>query len=135
MHVSRIFETAGIQDELDTYNPLIPDGSNLKATLLIEYADAAERGIKLMELHGIKRCISLSVGEQPSAMAIADEDLERSTEEKTSAVHFLRFELSPTQIDAIKHGREFVLAVDHPAYRERAVLDAATSAALAGDFD
>jgi hypothetical protein len=135
LRIERIFEAAGIQEELDTYNPLIPDGANLKATLLIEYADAAERGIKLVELHGIERRISLGVGELPAIIAIADEDLERSTDQKTSAVHFLRFELSATQIDAFKHGERIVLAVDHPAYRERALLDAATSAALAGDFD
>lgn len=135
LRIERIFEAAGIQEELDTYNPLIPDGTNLKATLLIEYADPDERGIKLVELHGIERRISFTVGELSASVAIADEDLERSTEKKTSAVHFLRFELSAAQIDAFKHGEQIVLTADHPAYRERTVLDAATRAVLAGDFD
>ena len=134
LRIERIFEAAGIQDELDTYNPLIPDGSNLKATLQIEYADPVERALKLVELHGIERCIALSVDEQPPVVAIADEDLERSTDKKTSAVHFLRFELSPAQIDAIRRSGLIALAVDHPAYHERAVLDAATHMALASDF-
>src|SRR5882724_11139946 len=82
LRIERIFEVAGIQDELDAYNPLVPDGGNLKATLLIEYADPAERARKLVELHGIERRITLSVGEQPPVVAIADEDLERSTDEK-----------------------------------------------------
>ena len=135
LRIERIFEAAGIQEELDTYNPLIPDGKNLKATLLIEYADPDERGIKLVELHGIERRISLAVSELPAIVAIADEDLERSTEKKTSAVHFLRFELSQGQIEAAKRGEQIALIVDHSAYRERVVLDAATRAALTSDFD
>src|SRR5450432_1381088 len=135
LRIERIFEAQGIQDELDTYNPLIPDGTNLKATLLIEYADADERARKLMELHGIERGISIAVGELPPVVAIADEDLERSTDEKTSAVHFLRFELSSAQVAAIKSGAQLALAVDHPAYRERVALSTATRAALAGDLD
>lgn len=135
LRIERIFEAAGIQEELDTYNPLIPDGANLKATLLIEYADADERALKLVELHGIERRISLGVGELAIIVAIADEDLERSTDKKTSAVHFLRFELSMAHVKAAKRGEQIALAVDHPAYHERTVLDATTRAALAGDFD
>jgi Protein of unknown function (DUF3501) len=135
LRIERIFEAQAIQDELDTYNPLIPDGANLKATLLIEYADPEERARKLIELHAIERGISLAVGELPPAVAVADEDLERSTDAKTSAVHFLRFELSPAQVDAIKRGAQIVLAVDHPAYREHAALGTTTCTALAGDLD
>lgn len=135
LRIERIFEAAAIQEELDAYNPLVPDGRNLKATLLIEYADADERARKLVELHGLERRISLSVGKQAPVIALADEDLERSTDEKTSAVHFLRFELTPEQVAEFKRGASVTLAVDHPAYRERTVLDAATHAALAGDFD
>jgi len=135
LRIERIFEVAGIQDELDAYNPLVPDGGNLKATLLIEYADPAERARKLVELHGIERRITLSVGEQPPVVAIADEDLERSTDEKTSAVHFLRFELTPRQIADFKRGTSATLAVDHPAYRERTTLGEAAIKALADDLD
>jgi hypothetical protein len=135
LRIERIFEAQGIQDELDAYNPLIPDGANLKATLLVEYADADERARKLIELHGIESGISLIVGELAPVVAIADEDLERSTQEKTSAVHFLRFELSSAQAGAIKRGMRIALAVDHPAYRASATLAAATCTALAGDLD
>ncbi len=135
LRIERIFEAKGIQDELDAYNPLIPDGVNLKATLLIEYADPDERARKLIELHGIEHDIRLAAGEIPSVIAIADEDLERSTDEKTSAVHFLRFELSPALVSAIKGGSPITLAVDHPAYRESVKLAANTCTALADDLD
>jgi hypothetical protein len=135
LRIERIFEAQGIQDELDTYNPLIPDGSNLKATLLIEYADPEERATKLVQLHGLERLISLTVGELAPVAAIADEDLERSTEAKTSAVHFLRFELDRTQVEAFKGGADITFAVDHPAYRERSTLAADARVALASDLD
>jgi hypothetical protein len=134
LRIERIFEAAGIQDELDAYNPLIPDGANLKATLLIEYADPDERARKLVELHGIEHRIALQVGTQAAALAIADEDLGRSTDAKTSAVHFLRFQLTPTQVAAFKGGAETHLAVDHPAYRAEAALTPATRDALAADL-
>jgi hypothetical protein len=135
LRIERIFEAAAIQDELDTYNPLIPDGTNLKATLLIEYADPDERALRLVELHGIERRIALTVSALAPVVAIADEDLERSTDEKTSAVHFLRFELSPTHIAALKRGVEAVFSVEHPAYRERMTIAAETRALLAADLD
>ncbi|MDR3389509.1 MAG: DUF3501 family protein [Rudaea sp.] len=135
LRIERSFEAQAIQDELDAYNPLIPDGANLKATLLIEYADPHERTRKLIELHGIERRIHMTVGELPPCIAIADEDLERSTENKTSAVHFLRFEFGSEQVAAFKRGASIALAVDHPAYRERLVLDSATCSVLAGDLD
>ena len=134
LRIERIFEVSGIQEELDAYNPLIPDGSNLKATMLIEYADPEERARKLVELHGVERRIALLVGTQPPALAIADEDLQRSTEEKTSAVHFLRFELSPAHIQALRVGEEARLSVDHPAYRADTTLAPATRAALIADL-
>jgi len=134
LRIERIFEASGIQEELDAYNPLIPDGSNLKATMLIEYADTEERARKLVELHGVERRIALRVGTQPPVLAIADEDLERSTEEKTSAVHFLRFELSPAHIQALRVGEEARLSVDHPAYRADTTLAPATRAALIADL-
>ena len=134
LRVERIFEATGIQDELDAYNPLVPDGSNLKATMLIEYADTEERARKLVELHGVERRIALRVGTQPPVLAIADEDLERSTEEKTSAVHFLRFELAPAHIQALRVGEEARLSVDHPVYRADTTLAPATRAALIADL-
>ncbi|MGH8041601.1 MAG: DUF3501 family protein [Rudaea sp.] len=135
LRIERIFEAAAIQDELDAYNPLIPDGANLKATMLIEYEDPAERALKLVELHGIENRIALCIGDLSPVTAIADEDLERSTDNKTSAVHFLRFELSPAQVAAFKRGVEIVIAVDHPAYTHRAVLDVVARKALADDLD
>jgi hypothetical protein len=135
LRIERIFEAQGIQDELDAYNPLVPDGTNFKATLLIEYADPDERARKLIDLHGIERDISLVVGALPAVAAIADEDLERSTDRKTSAVHFLRFELGTAQAEAVRRGAPITLAVDHPAYRERVTLEAAARTALAGDLD
>jgi Protein of unknown function (DUF3501) len=134
LRIERIFESAGIVEELESYNPLIPDGSNFKATMLIEYPDADERARKLVELHDVENHIALDIA-GTSAVAIADEDLGRSTEEKTSAVHFLRFELNAAQVAAFKRGDEAILAVDHPAYRHREVLSAATHKTLAADLD
>lgn len=135
LRIERIFEAAGIADELDAYNPLIPDGSNLKATLLIEYADADERARKLVELHGIEQRIALTIGALPSVLAIADEDLQRSTEKKTSAVHFLRFEFSPAHVRAMRDGAVVKLTVDHPAYSANITLAPENVRALASDFD
>jgi uncharacterized protein DUF3501 len=135
LRVERIFEAAGIQDELDAYNPLIPDGSNLKATMLIEYPDPEERAHRLLELHGIENRISLHVDGQAPVVAIADEDMDRSTEQKTSAVHFLRFDLDAAQVAAFRRGAGVELRVDHPQYTERSVLGEATRSALAADFD
>ena len=135
LRIERIFEQAGIRDELDAYNPLIPDGANLKATLLIEYPDANERTRKLVELHGIEQHIALRVAGLASVIAIADEDMERSNAQKTSAVHFLRFELTPAHVAAIKSGRRIEMAVDHAAYQGVEALGAITCAALAADLD
>lgn len=135
LRVERIFEAAGIKDELDTYNALIPDGSNLKATMLIEFPDPEERARKLVELHGIERVVALVVGELAPVIAIADEDLERSTDEKTSAVHFLRFELNADHVAQFKRGIKVELRVDHPAYTHRVALAENTRKALAEDLD
>jgi len=133
LRVERIFEPAGIAEELDAYNPLIPDGANLKATMLIEYPDPDVRARKLFELHGIEHRIALQIGGLAPAIAIADEDLDRSTDTKTAAVHFLRFELSAPQVAAFAHD-DVAIEIDHPAYHARAVLPAATREALARDF-
>jgi len=135
LRIERIFEAAGIQEELDAYNPLIPDGSNLKATLLIEYADADERARRLVELHGIEHRIALCVAEHAPAFAHADDDLDRSTAQKTSAVHFLRFELSAALAASMRAGADVALSVDHPAYAARVALTPETRAALGADLD
>ncbi len=117
LRTERIFEPAGIAEELAAYNPLIPDGRNLKATLLIEYPDPAERVRRLSELLGIEGRSWLRVAGHEAVYAIADEDLERSTDEKTSAVHFLRFEFSPAMIAGLKSGAALAAGIDLPAYR------------------
>lgn len=117
LRAERIFEAAGIQEELDAYNPLIPDGGNWKATLLIEFAEVEERRAALAKLIGIEDCVWLQVEGQDKVRPIADEDLERETETKTSSVHFLRFELKPAMVQALKAGAAVNAGVDHPEYR------------------
>ena len=116
LRVERIFEEAGIRDELDAYNPLVPDGSNWKATMLIEYPDAAERQAKLAVLRGIEDRVWVRVAGHERVYAIADEDMERANDEKTSAVHFLRFELTAPMSAALGAGGELAIGVEHPAY-------------------
>jgi len=117
LRAERIFEPEGIRDELDAYNPLIPDGSNWKATLLIEFPDVTERQRQLALLIGLEdRCWVQAHGHD-RVYAIADEDLERETTEKTSSVHFLRFELTPAMISALKDGAALAAGVDHDRYR------------------
>ena len=118
LRVEKIFEEAGIQDEIDAYNPLIPDGRNFKATMMIEYEDVDERRVALARLKGIESKTWVRVAEFPKVFAIADEDLERETEEKTSSVHFLRFELTPPMAEALKGGAALSVGVDHPACTE-----------------
>ncbi|PUB74427.1 MAG: DUF3501 domain-containing protein [gamma proteobacterium symbiont of Ctena orbiculata] len=116
LRIERIFEQQGIQDELDVYNPLIPDGMNWKATFMMEYHDVDERKQALTELIGIEAAIWVAVSGFDKVRPIANEDLERSTEEKTSAVHFLRFELTQPMIDALKAGAALSAGIDHPNY-------------------
>jgi hypothetical protein len=116
LRVERIFESPGIQDELDAYNPLIPDGKNWKATMLIEYADPEARRVALGKLIGVEDRCWIRVNEMERIFAIADEDLERANDEKTSAVHFLRFELSPAMVEALKNGALLSVGVDHENY-------------------
>jgi len=133
LRTERIFEPEGIEEELASYNPLIPDGTNLKATLLIEYTDTEERRVALERLKGLERRCWLAVGGERS-FAIADEDLARENETKTSAVHFLRFELSPIACAALKGGARVELGTDHDAYRHQVLASEATSRALAADL-
>ena len=116
LRIEKIFEEEGIQSELDAYNPLCPEGSNFKATMLIEYGNVAERKVALAKLIGIEDRLFIQVEGQPRVYAIADEDLERETAEKTSAVHFVRFELTPEMKSALKSGAQMMVGCDHPNY-------------------
>jgi hypothetical protein len=135
LRIEKTFEEAGIQDELDAYNPLIPDGRNFKATMMIEYEDAGERRAALAGLKGIEDRTWVQVEGCPKSYAIADEDLERENEEKTSSVHFLRFELTKEMADALKYGVGLAIGIDHPAYTAAIpAVGAATRAALVADL-
>ena len=134
LRIERIFEASGIQEELDAYNPLIPDGSNLKATCLIEFTDEQERRTRLAEMRGVEDKIYVQVPDFDRSYAIADEDMDRSDETKTAAVHFLRFEFSAAMIAAIRGGAPMLVGVDHPAYRAETVLAEHVREALAADF-
>jgi hypothetical protein len=136
LRVERIFEPEGIADELNAYNPLIPDGSNLKATLLIEFEDVEERQRALQELIGLEDKIWIQIGDFEPVTPITDEDMERENEEKTSAVHFLRFEFTPQMIAAAKRGAPLTIGVDHPRYSATlALVPEATRVSLVADFD
>ncbi len=113
LRIERIFEEDGIRNELEAYNPLIPDGANLKATMMIEYPDLDERRLALARLKGIEDTVWLRVGDGARIFAVADEDLERENDEKTSAVHFLRFELDRDSCDAARSGAPIAIGVDH----------------------
>jgi uncharacterized protein YggL (DUF469 family) len=135
LRIEKTFEEAGIQDELDAYNPLIPDGGNLKATMQIEFEDPAVRARELARLKGIEDRAYIQVDGHPRVYAIADEDLERENEQKTSAVHFLRFEFSDAMIAAFKGGEAVAMGIDLPNYNVRVdEIAPAVQAALARDF-
>ena len=135
LRVEVLFEEAGIQDELDAYNPLVPDGRNLKATMMIEYEDVAERREALAQLRGIEDRTWVRVEGSKPVYAIADEDLERDDGVKTSSVHFLRFELEAPMVKALKGGADLAIGVDHPACSATVTqVDRATRAALAEDL-
>ena len=135
LRIEKIFEEEGIQDELDAYNPLIPDGRNLKATMLIEYEDVDERAAALAKMKGIEDKTWVQVEGSTRVYAIADEDLDRENETKTSSVHFVRFEFTKEMAEALKYGVALAMGVDHPAYTVK--LDAVpseTRAALVKDL-
>jgi Protein of unknown function (DUF3501) len=135
LRIEKTFEEAGIQDELDAYNPLVPDGSNFKATMLIEYEDVDERRGALARLRGVEDRVWVQVGGFERVYAIADEDLDRETDEKTSAVHFLRFELAPPMVNALKDSAPLGIGVDHPHYAAAIpAVGEATRKALAEDL-
>jgi hypothetical protein len=136
LRAERIFEAEGIQSELDAYNPLIPDGSNWKVTLLIEFPDPDERREALEKLIGVEDRCWVRVSEMERIFATADEDLPRENDEKTSAVHFLRFELSPTMVEALRSNGSLSIGVDHPHYRHsRSPLPVPVRGALRRDLD
>ncbi len=134
LRIERIFEARGIQEELDAYNPLIPDGSNLKATMLIEFPDPAVRAERLAQLGGIEHRVFAEVAGLPRVFAHADEDLDRSTEDKTAAVHFLRFEFSPAAITALRGGAALAFGIEDPRLPERVLAPEASRLALLADF-
>lgn len=135
LRIERIFEEAGIRDELDAYNPLIPDGNNWKATLLIEYPDVEERRVMLARLKGVEDRVWVQVDGCARVFAIADEDLERENDEKTSSVHFVRFELDAAMKKALGAGAQLSLGVDHPAYAVQVEAGPAVRSALGRDLD
>lgn len=135
LRAERIFEPAGIQEELDAYNPLIPDGDNWKATFMVEFEDVDERRDALARLIGIEDRVWVRAGDQDKVYAIADEDLERESADKTSSVHFLRFQLSVETCRAVKQGAALHMGIDHPEYSYEVELDEPRRAALAADLD
>jgi hypothetical protein len=134
LRLERIFEADAIQEELDVYNPLIPDGSNWKATFMVEYEDVEERKKALAKLTGIENTIWVKVGNFDKVFAIANEDLDRTEPDKTSAVHFMRFELSPEMVTTAKNGAGIKAGIDHPAYTAEVELTPVKRNSLAGDL-
>ncbi len=116
LRTERVFEAAGIEEELEAYNPLIPDGSNWKATFMIEIDDPEERRQKLANMLGIDAAVWVRIGEHEAVRPISNEDLERETEDKTSSVHFLRFELNAEMVESLKNGASLAAGIDHEAY-------------------
>ncbi len=135
LRVERIFEPEGIADELGAYNPLIPDGTNWKATFMLEFPDIEERKRELAQLVGVEDKVWVQVEGHNKVYAIADEDLERETEEKTSSVHFMRFELDSAMIDALRSGSQLTIGCDHPRLPEQVTVSDSVRKSLIGDLD
>jgi hypothetical protein len=122
LRIEKVFEAAGIKEELEAYNPLIPDGDNWKCSMLIQYPEVEERRLRLAELLDVENRVWVQVGETEKLFALADEDLERANDDKTSAVHFLRFQLGASQVSAVKDGATVTFGIDHKNYQEEDVL-------------
>ena len=135
LRIEKIFETAGIEDELGAYNPLIPDGQNLKATAMLEYQDVDERKQQLALLRGIEDMVWIQVDGFDRVYAISNEDLERSNAEKTSAVHFMRFELEPDMITALRSGAALRMGSNHESYRHSTDVETRICSSLLADLD
>ena len=134
LRIEKIFESSEIQDELDVYNALVPNGANLKATMMIEYSDVAERIVALTELIGVEKSIYFQVGNHERAFPICNEDLERETDVKTSAVHFMRFEFTQEMIHDFIAGSAIKVGSTHPNYDYEMTLDTESQKVLSGDF-
>ncbi len=135
LRIEKVFEVAGINEELEAYNPMVPNGRNFKATYMIEYPDATIRAAQLEKMVGIEDLVWTQVDNQDKIWAIADEDLERSTEHKTSAVHFMRFEISDAMAQALKDGADWKIGVQHPAYSYQVSVEGETRKSLLQDLD
>lgn len=136
LRIEKVFEAAAIQEELDAYNPLIPDGDNWKCSMLIQYPDAEERKQRLADLRDVENKVWVEIGDNKKLFAIADEDLERTNDEKTSAVHFLRFQLTADQVAAINADQPITFGIDHDHYDvEAAAVAENVRASLAGDIN
>ena len=134
LHIEKIFEEAGIRAEIESYAPLVPDDTNWKATVMLEYPDVEQRKRELGRLIGMEDRLYVEVSGHPRVYAIADEDLDRENEVKTSAVHFVRFEFTPAQVTAIKSGAAAALGCDHPHYAVETLIPAATLDSLKADL-
>jgi hypothetical protein len=135
LRIEKVFEADGINQELDAYNPLIPTGRNFKATFMIEYADAAIRAAQLEKMVNIEDLVWMQIGEHDKVWSIADEDLERSNDTKTSAVHFLRFEVSDAMAEDLKAGTDWLIGVQHAVYTYDMLVEGDTRASLLADLD
>lgn len=135
LRIEKISAEKDISEELKTYNPLIPNGSNLKATMMIEYTDVRERKAKLTQLIDIEKMLYLQINNGRKITPIANEDLNRSTDKKTSAVHFIRFELNADEIKKFKDGCSVIFAVNHPQYQAQTEISASVAQELSTDFD
>jgi len=134
LRIEKIFESRDIEEELKAYNPLIPDGNNWKATFMLEYEDVEERRIALGELQGVATKVWVRIGDRARVYAVADEDMDRENAEKTSSVHFLRFDLGSEMVAQAKSGAAISCGIDHPHYHHEMVLDTLTRAALVADL-
>jgi len=135
LRIEKVFEADGINEELEAYNPLIPSGRNFKATFMIEYADASVRAAQLEKMLNIEDLVWIQVGEHDKVWAIADEDLDRSNDTKTSAVHFLRFEISDEMAQELKAGADLRMGVQHAVYTYDTLVEGNTRASLLADLD
>lgn len=135
LRIEKVFEASGIEEELEAYNPLIPDGNNWKATFMLEYDDPEERADQLAKMIGIEDKVWLQAEDCEPVYAIADEDMDRQNEVKTSSVHFLRFQLDATMIAAIQNGASISAGIDHPAYEVTTILPEVIRNSLAADLD
>jgi hypothetical protein len=135
LRIEKIFEPEGIQEELDVYNPLIPDGNNWKATFMIEYQDVEERKVALARMVGIEDKVWVKIGDHDRVHPISNEDLDRTTDDKTSSVHFMRFELTAPMVEAARNGEAISMGIDHPAYNHEVVLSDSVRQSLVNDLD